>query len=387
MKQVYKISAFLLLLFYHINSSAQDSTAKVHALTINGYIKNLQSFTFSKDFKDLISGNLLHNRINLKWKPSGTITAAVEFRNRLIWGEEMNAIPGYKAALRNENEIVDMSKTWIDNKNLLFHTNIERLWLEYRKQKWNLRLGRQRINWGITTSWNPNDIFNVYNFLDFDYEERAGSDAIKAQYLFNDFSNMEIAANLSTQKNKRVAAVKYFLNKWNYDLQYTVGIFHGNITTGVGWAGNIGNSSFKGEGQLFLKDKDSPAAFNGTLESGYVFKNGWYLSEAVLYCSQGLAGRIDDWAKIDFSPSPFKLMPTRWNILLSGSKELSPLLSVRTSVMYSPGVNLFLLLPSFSYSLSDNFTADLVWQSFFAKLANRFEAINHLCFLRVKWNF
>ncbi|MDP4261296.1 MAG: hypothetical protein Q8941_02085 [Bacteroidota bacterium] len=386
MKAVYPIG-LLLLLLHPCHLIAQDSARKEHPLTLNGYIKNLQTFTFSKDFKDIITGNLLHNRINLKWKPRGAVTAAVELRNRLFWGEELKATPGFKDRLRNENEVLDLSKSWINSKDLLLHTNIERLWIEYRKQKWNVRLGRQRINWGIATIWNPNDMFNTYNFLDFDYEERSGNDALKAQYLLNDFSNLEIAANLSFKKNKTAIAAKYFLNKWGYDMQWLAGAYQGKITTGIGWAGNIGNASFKGEGQLFINGKDSGSSFNGTMESGYVFTNGWYLSEAFLYCSEGLAGTVNDWSKIDFSPSPVKLMPTRWNIVLTGSKELTPLLSVRTSLVYSPGVNLFILLPSFSYSLADNFTADLVWQSFFASLDNHFEAVNHLCFLRIKWNF
>ena len=56
---------------------------------------------------------------------------------------------------------------------------------DYRDNKINFRIGRQRINWGTTTIWNPNDIFNAYNFLDFDYEERPGMDGGKFQYIFN----------------------------------------------------------------------------------------------------------------------------------------------------------------------------------------------------------
>jgi hypothetical protein len=387
MKPVLKIRLLLLLPVFNSCLFAQDSVQKANKLTVNGYIKNLQTLNFNKDFKELITGNLLHNRINLKWKPSPTITAAAEFRSRIFWGEEVSEIPGFKYLLRNDNEVLDMSKIWMERKNFLFHTNIERLWLEYRKQKWNIRVGRQRINWGITTTWNPNDIFNTYNFLDFDYEERAGSDAVKAQYLFNDFSNIEIAASPSDKKDKTVAAIKYFLNKWGYDLQWLAGVYRDRVTTGIGWAGNIGDAGFKGEGQLFFNGKDSAAYFNCTVESDYVFNNGWYINGAFLYNSKGLTSSVSDWSKIDFSPSPLKLMPARWNIVLTNTKEFTPLLSARISLVYSPKINLVILLPSFSYSLAENFTADLVWQSFFAELDKSFEAVSHRCFLRVKWNF
>ena len=146
MKLVYKIG-LLLFLFSSLYTGAQDSAVKENKFIVSGYIKNLQTLTFNKNFKDLVAGNLLHNRINLKWKPSATITAAAEFRNRFFWGEEMRTTPGFKNLLRNDNEIANLSKLWIDNESFLFHTNVERLWFEYRVQKWNIRAGRQRINW------------------------------------------------------------------------------------------------------------------------------------------------------------------------------------------------------------------------------------------------
>lgn len=35
-------------------------------------------------------------------------------------------------------------------------------------------------------AWNPNDWFNTYNYFDFDYEERPGTDAIRVRVYFKD---------------------------------------------------------------------------------------------------------------------------------------------------------------------------------------------------------
>jgi hypothetical protein len=366
---------------------AQDSTSRPTTLSCNGYIKNLETLDFDHQFRDVISGNLVHNRINFKWKPSSRLTAAAEFRNRVFWGENIASTPGFINLLRNENEVFDLSKTWIQKNNFLVHTNIERFWWEYRETKWNLRLGRQRINWGIATTWNPNDIFNTYNFLDFDYEERPGTDALKAQYLFNDFSHIEIATSPGILGKQTIGAVKYFVNKWGYDLQWIGGVFQHRFTTGIGWAGNVGNAGFKGEAQLFSKYHESGTAFNGTAEISYMFKNGWYASSAFLYAGEGLSKPVIDWTTIDFSPSPLRLMPTRWNLLLSASREFTPLLSGHFTFVYAPGVNLLIGLPSVSYSMAENGTVDLVWQSFFSELNSHFKGVSHRCFLRIKWNF
>lgn len=80
-------------------------------------------------------------------------------------------------------------------------------------------------------------------------------------------------------------------------------------------------------------------------------------------------------------------MPTKYNLMVTTVKELNPLLSANVSVLYSPGTNLFILFPSVQYNLATNFDVDLVWQSFFAELNSRFQAINHRCYLRIKWSF
>jgi len=383
MKWVYIICSFFLLKY----GNAQDTCDKKNKWLLNGYIKNLESLSFDRDFENNISGNLLHNRLNVKWKPSGKITATAEFRNRLFWGEEVRSIPDFAMQLRNDNEKVNLQKAWIQNKSLVLHTNVERLNLEYRDSNWNVRLGRQRINWGITTNWNPNDIFNAYNFLDFDYEERPGVDGGRFQYIFNNSFNAEIAYANTGGKASSVAAVKYNLNKWGYDLQLITGWYNEHLTLGTGWAGNIKEAGFKGELQYYFRHKDSADHFNLSLEGDYMFKKGWYVNVGLLYNNNALYQPLSYWNSINLKISPENLMPTRWNFIVSTAKEITPLLSANISVLYAPGTNLFILFPSFKYNLATNIDIDLIWQSFFVELNHSFEAVNHRGILRMKWSF
>src|SRR6185437_9531764 len=151
-----KLVVICFTLSFAIAADAQDSAATSKKLAINGYIKDLQTLIFDKDFSDLISGNLIHNRINIKWKPSAQLTGDAEFRTRLIWGDEVQLTPGFVSLLRNENEAIDMQKIWIENRSMVLLTNVERLYLDYGNDKFNIRIGRQRINWGVATTWNPN---------------------------------------------------------------------------------------------------------------------------------------------------------------------------------------------------------------------------------------
>jgi hypothetical protein len=386
-----KIGLWALVICWSISITLQaqnnDSTEANKKFEIRGYIKDLQSLTFDKNFDNLVTGNLIHNRLTARWMPTQKITGGMEIRNRLYWGEEAKVFSAFPEMLRNPNEAFNLSASLLKTESLVLHSTIDRLWLEYHGAKWDARIGRQRINWGIGTIWNPNDIFNTYNFLDFDYEERPGRDAVKFVYRLGEMSNIELAAAAADRNDKTVAAIKYFINKWNYDFQFTAGVFQERITAGAGWSGSIKDAGFKGELQYFAPHNDTASHVNVTLESDYVFEKGWYLSMGFLFNSAGILLPVDDWATLNFQLSPQNLMPTQWNTLLTLGKEFTPLFSGNLSMIYSPGTNLAILLPGIKYNIATNFDFDFIWQSFFVEQFNEFEAISHRCFLRMKWNF
>lgn len=364
-----------------------DSTARRKVWEVNGYVKDMQTLTFDKNFENLVTSNLIHNRVNVRWKPSSRITGGIEFRNRLFWGEEVRMTPNFADRLQNNNEAVNVSIIWFQTESMVLQTNIDRFWLEYHADKWDTRIGRQRLNWGISTVWNPNDIFNTYNFLDFDYEERPGRDAVKFLYHINDMSNIEVAAAAAEKSYHSVAAVKYFTNKWNYDWQFTGGVFHQKFTMGMGWSGSIKEAGFKGEIQYFAPYKDTVAQVNVSMEADYVLKKGWYVNAGFLINSSGLSQPVDNWSLVTFRFTPQTLMPTKWNTVVTVGKKFTPLLSANLSVIYAPGTNLMILLPSLKYNLASNLDVDLIWQSFFAEQGGAFDGVTHRAFLRIKWNF
>lgn len=365
-------------------SEAQDSTAE-RKLLFNGYIKSLQSFTFDHHFENLVYGNLLHNRLNLKWKPSATWTAAVELRNRIYWGEEVRREPRFAELLENPNDLADLSHAWIRSSSLVAHTNIERLWMEYRREKWNLRIGRQRINWGMATLWNPNDLFNFYNFLDIDYEERPGTDALKGQYHFSVSTNLE--AVIAANQYHSIGALRLFTNKWNYDFQGIAGWYNDQLTAGGGWAGSIKKAGFKGEFQYFASRRLVKGQLNLVLEGDYMLERGWYVNAGGLFNSLGIDHPLDDWKDLNLSLSPQNPLPVKWAVTTMAAKEFTPLFSANMRMVYAPGVHLAMILPAARYNLAENLDLDITWQSFFLQMDKDFTDVAHRGFFRVKWSF
>lgn len=367
---------------------AQDTTGLPKKITFSGYLKILESVSFDKSLKDVVPGTLFHNRINARWKPTEKITVAADLRNRIYWGEEVRRNPGMAGSLRNDNEKVNMQIAWIKNRSLLAHSNVERLYFDFRDERVNFRFGRQRVNWGMSTTWNPNDIFNAYNFLDVDYEERPGVDGAKFQYVFGPFFKAELAYGHNGKKNDAdIAAIRCSFNKWEYDFQFITGWYQSHSTFGLGWAGRIKDAGFKGEVQYFVANRDSTDHLNISIETNYIFEGGWFLTVGTLFNKRGLSASRAGWQEYDFRFSPDNLMPTKWNLINTLAKEFTPLFTTTLTVLYAPGSNLLLVFPSLQYNLATNLDLNFVWQSFFAELANEFTAVNHRSFLRLKWSF
>jgi len=79
----------ILGLMFGTNLMAQDSSISKSNWSFNGYLSSLESIQFDKLNSTNTSGHLLHNRLNVKWKPLQNIHLAGELRNRFLWGSRL----------------------------------------------------------------------------------------------------------------------------------------------------------------------------------------------------------------------------------------------------------------------------------------------------------
>lgn len=341
-----------------ITDSLEEKKSK-YTISFNGYIKNMSSFKMPIMKNPLYYGNLLHNRLNFKIE-SRRLNAAVEIRNRILW---------------NYNP-----------KSILYATT-ERAWLEYKTTNWSIIGGRQRINWGMNNSWNPNDIFNTYNLFDFDYEERAGTDGLRVHYQKSGMSAIEFAIAKGTNEKKLKSAIKYNFNSSNYDWQFIIGYYRDKITAGLGWQGNIGKAGFKGEAQYYFQNTIAKGLLNTSIELDYISKNGWYFHISGLYNQSGFLRYPKQTSGITFENNPENIMPTKWSILTGFSKEITPVISARLNYLYSPVSHLMVLFPSLSFNIKTNFDLDLFWQTYWGYYTESLRPLNHTAFIRGKLYF
>jgi len=379
-----------LVMLSFLFSGAQNKTVSDY-LQVTGYVKDMATISFTDDVNSMYASSLIHNRIDLKIKPVSQLTIAAGLRTRVFISEYQNLVPGFAQEYAADNGIVKMSFNWVNKYPVLFNTTIDRLYLDWNNHKWDVRIGRQRLNWGINLTWNPNDIFNTYNLLDFDYEERPGADAVKLQYNFTSFSNLEMAFAPARSPDSLIGALKYAFNTHSYDLQFIGGNYCRDIVVGMGWAGNIKDAGFKGEISWFHGWRDNHFvndAVSTSVTVDYSLKNGFYMAGSFLYNNSAPNSVFSTTQLQSENLSPKMLMPAKYTFMVQGQQQISPVVNVNIALIYSPIVNLFVISPAVSYSIATNLDIDLIVQSYFANnMNNKFAVLGNSVNARIKWSF
>ena len=388
---------FLLSPFFIFSQNEKPSK-----YSVQGYLKYLNSSVFIptdlspipliQSDKFLLNDNLLHNRLKFKYFANEELTIHAELRNRIFWGDQVRftlLVPGgdYLAGVNaGSDDFFDFSVGNQSNSGTAWHSTLDRFYFEYTKGEWEVRLGRQRVNWGIGAIWNPNDIFNAYNFTDFDYEERPGSDALRIKKYMGFASSFEIAVNAFNKKEDFIGAAKANFHTGTYDWQILAGVVEENITVGGGWAGNLGNASFKGEVSYFTPLKDNlKNSFAATIGVDYTFENQLYINSGFLFNSNGTTGSGDN--ILGFQLSARNLYPYKYSVLTQLGLPINPLLNSAVVLVYSLGdSHAFFINPVLTYSLSQNWDLDLVGQLFFQK-QEKYRSEVQAGFIRLKWSF
>lgn len=372
----------------------------------NGYLSGMPQFVWSDTTN--IYQVLVNNRLNFHWYPGEKVTASLQMRNQLLYGglvEQGN----YENGFQQEAYFLPLTFTQSIGSKGLAYTAIDRLWLQYTINNLEVKLGRQRINWGQTFAWNPNDIFNTYNFFDFDYIEKPGADAVRLQYYPNYTSTIELAAKIDSANQVTTAAL-YRLNKWGFDFQFMGGYYSQSTVntfstyhTESDWVAGFGLTcdfwgfSLRTESTYLKPTKNSPNQKEQILTSIGLDKgleNELYLSCEYFYSNRPSTTLSGGQNGLQGSSLSLKTMAfAKHNAFAQFSYPLTPLINTSFSAMFfkDKGISGNYLGPSLDYSVKSNIDISLVLQIFNFKVdIPQYGSVKsniNFAFLRAKWSF
>jgi hypothetical protein len=366
--------------------SYKDSTTMKH-YRLEGYLSDLLSPRYSSYEKKWSAGNSLQQRLNLLWEPSRIFNVTAQLRTRFILNQ-----PGRDSTYVNFQDGVV-----VQDGHIYFNTTLDRLNFKIIRKKLEITIGRQRINWGQSFVWNPNDLFNTYSFFDFDYPERPGSDAIRLQYYNTYTSGFELAVKADRNHNLTVAGL-YRFNQLGQDFQLLGGVLNSeDMVIGAGWTGSLSSVSLFGEVSYFRNIRNSATTSGLTLlliGCSTTFANSLTLLFEGLYSSKeittdNLSGYLQGTLDVK------KIALSRYNLFSQLSYPLAPLVHATLAIMWFPKSSAFSGFytgPSLEFSLGDNLTLSAMTQYFNGKYPDPITTLLEkqtlmFGFVRLKWNF
>ncbi|USD64006.1 hypothetical protein [Vibrio sp. SCSIO 43136] len=377
---------------------ASISAAQIPGLTpqknydLNGYVKYMATANIPKNSTTSYD-HLIHQRFNFEYRFSPEFQVNLGMRNRLIWGESSRH-PGYAYLVGLDQGYMDLTTHWYDNDGVLGTTQFDRAYVQWQNQDWRLRAGRSRINWAMTTIWNPNDIFNSFSIYDFDYEERSGSDSIAISRSLDFASQWDLVYSPNRDTDLDSYAGRYLLNHQGWDAQIIVGKSLLDQVVGFGLAGDRYGAGIRMEASYFKPTRDEwngvpqQASTVASLETDYSFggNRNWLGRLAYLHISNPIEAESAI-AYVNLPLSAKTLSFTTHTFYADLGFDVTPLWRTTVSTIYYQDHSWFASLNS-TYSLSDNLQLIGVLQRFDGSSDSLFgNSPASLVFAQVKWSF
>ena len=381
----FKIFFLIGFLFAALPAQAQLSDI----VDVGGYFKELGQVSFDNNISTFRYDNSLQNRLETNWTFSDDFEFRADLRTRFISGYSIENTPGITEFYETDSGFADATWVWFDTDRSVLQSQIDRFYASYYSGDFEVHAGRQRINWARTFVWSPNDLFNNYAFLDFDYEERPGVDALLAQYNWSFGSSVQVGYRAADSFKQSVVAGMVRTNWGSYDIQLLGGHYQDQIAVGGGWAGYLKSAGFKGELTYFQPQDnflDDPGTLTATVGFDYMLPNSLYLRSELLYNGGFEQGR-SPLADLNRPPSANDLFIAETGLFLSGDYPVTPLLNASLSMMSSFDRSLFIFIPQLRYSISKDL--DLLVLSQLLKgntFTERLETPN-LFFFSLKWSY
>ncbi len=257
---------------------------------LNGYITYRLSSYWLDNSSDAIEQSL-QQRFNYEYRPLPELRFNAAMRNRLVYGDTVEA-SGYAQWFGRDSGYANLSHNWLEEDKLIANSQFDRAYLTWHEGNWQVQGGRFRINWGMTTIWNPNDIFNTYSVYDTEYIERPGTDGVLVHHQLGFASGMEVAFSPAREPGDKRYAARYYFNYQGWDAQLIAGKSEQDRVVGLGFSGEIEGAGIRGESSYFSPDTEAESqqlssTLISSLEMDYSFSSqrNWRVKIGMLHTS------------------------------------------------------------------------------------------------------
>jgi hypothetical protein len=333
--------------------------------------------------------NIVHGRVNFRGSYGSSFRAALELKSRLFSGSSPETMLAETDESSRGTTYFDWTRAFARREHLVWVGSIDRAWLDWTAGAFETTVGRQRIAWGTGLVWNPIDLFNPFSPLDFDNDERPGTDAGRLEWYLAPNSRVEFAIAPQRTADSTTAAVLVKFNRAGYDWIMIGGRKASRRVLGAAWAGSILGGGFRGELRYDAPRSTTARAVSGltgTLDGDYTFRSTLYLHAALLYRSLGVTGPAGGAALLESLKRGF-LGPSRLGVFGEAARDITPLVRADCQGMFNPFDRSWYLGPSLTWSALADLDLTVMGLIFGGASGTEFGDVGDLFMLRAKYSY
>jgi hypothetical protein len=377
-------------------------------LDFGGYIKDMLSHS-DGNYAGMPNNiglwqNTLQGRLNLN-AYAGDFTLSIQSRHLLVYQKNQKDAQAYINLFAVDKGYVDLDWDYFSEHDMLASGEIDRLYLDLTQGNLQITTGRQRVAWGSALVWNITDFFNPFDILDFDYEEKPGSDAVRVQYYTGPTSQFDLAYAPSEDKDKQMLAARWVFNVFEYDFNVLVAYQKEKQRYGMNWSGGLVGAGFRGELVYTIPDLSfysftdiasqggynippimiNKTYWNAVISLDYTFSNSFYLHTEYLFNELGTTqnSALRSYAILQTG----ELSPSRHSLFFELAYNLTPLIRADYFILLNPSDQSQISVPSLQYSLSDNWGLYALAFLGSGKAGTEFGSYPAQYFIRLKFSF
>ncbi|HEY9164612.1 MAG TPA: hypothetical protein VIS48_00460 [Candidatus Kryptonia bacterium] len=241
----------------------------------------------------------------------------------------------------------------VDKNHFTISDYIDRLYFDQDFSFGSFVVGRQRISWGTGRVWNPTDVFNPINPANFGKIEKDGADAASMKFYLGQLTDIQLVYNAEYHFKYSDYAARFRTNVVGYDFSIMTGYVDKRLDFGGDFAGDVGGAGVRGE-LLTSNDEFGNGSYyvKWILGSDYQFTDKLYGLIEYYHNGQGSLDKSQYDLSGLFSGAILNLAKDYF--VISGSYQLTPLLTVTLSSNSNFNDGSGYVAGTLSYSTSDN---------------------------------
>lgn len=254
-------------------------------LTLHGYYKNLIFTSKRAASGDPYIADLSRLRLDLEASLFKILSARVIWDNEWIGGDYV-ATEEFAARQRTRNSsYLNLDYEISREHNFFYGQNLYRATLTVDTDFLFLRLGRQKIDWGVARLLSPNDLFTPLTIFNVERAEKVGVDAASLRIPFGATSGIHLVHAVHEDFDRARTAGRITYTLWRFDISAGFGRFQRDWIGGIDFSGDIWDIGWRGE-LTYNRSDVGDDFFQAAFGLDYAWPNTFYLLFEYFYNGQ-----------------------------------------------------------------------------------------------------